>query len=125
MVSVTASAAQQIRIAAADSGAEGMSLRVAAHYDEAADELQYGIGFDEAHTDDLSFESSGISVLVSPLSEEAVQDLVIDFVELSPGDFRFIFYRAGDVVDPPQGSSSCGGCSCGSAGAGGSGSCAS
>lgn len=115
MISVTASAAEQIRIAAAESGAAGMSLRVAAHYDEAADELQYGIGFDDPHGDDLSFESSGISVLVSPLSSEAVQDLIIDFVELSPGDFRFIFYRAGDLVEPPTGGS-CGGCSCGSGG---------
>ena len=117
MVSVTVSAAEQIRIAAADSGAEGMSLRVAAHYDEAADELQYGIGFDDPHSDDLSFESSGINLLVSPLSSEAVQDLIIDFVELSPGDFRFIFYRAGDLVEPPAGGS-CGGCSCGKGGCG-------
>lgn len=113
MISVTESAAQQIEIAAAESGAEGMPLRIAAHYDEMAEEVQYGIGFDEVREDDSQFESCGITVLVSPLSQEAVADLIIDYVELSPGDYRFIFYRADDVAEGKPG---CGGCSCGSGG---------
>jgi iron-sulfur cluster assembly protein len=113
MISVTASAAQQIEIAAAESGAEGMPLRIAAHYDEMADEVQYGIGFDELREDDSQFESSGITVLVSPLSQDAVADLVIDYVELTPGDFRFIFYRADEI---PESKPGCGGCSCGNGG---------
>jgi iron-sulfur cluster assembly protein len=115
MISVTASAAQQIQIAACDSGAEGMPLRIAAHYDADADELQYGIGFDEPHEDDAQYESSGITVLVSPLSREAVADLIIDYVELSPGDYRFIFYRTDDLP-PESGARGLGGCSCGNGG---------
>lgn len=118
MISVTSSAAQQIRIAAADSGADGMSLRVAAHYDEAAHELQYGIGFDEAREDDECIETQGVSLLVSPLSKDAVANLTIDYVEIAPGDFRFIFLHPDDQPVAPAAASSCGGCSCGSGGCG-------
>lgn len=117
MISVTTSAAQQIEIAAAESGAEGMPLRIAAHYDEMADEIQYGIGFDDVHEDDAQYESSGITVLVSPLSRDAVADLIIDYVELSPGDYRFIFYRAEDIP-PAAAAGGCGGSGCGSGGCG-------
>lgn len=117
MISVTSSAAQQIRIAAEDSGADGMSLRIAAHYDEAANEIQYGIGFDDARDDDECIETQGVSILVSPLSREAVANLTIDYVEIEPGDFRFIFLHPDDEMSPAP-ASSCGGCSCGSGGCG-------
>lgn len=117
MINVTNSAAQQIMMAAADSGAQGMSLRVAAHYDEAANEIQYGIGFDEAKEDDECVETHGVSLLVSPLSMEAVANLTIDYVEIEPGDFRFIFMHPDDEEPPPP-KNACGGCSCGSGGCG-------
>ena len=110
MINVTASAAQQIMIAAADSGAGGMSLRVAAHYDESAHEIQYGIGFDEAKDDDECVETHGVSLLVSPLSKSAVDNLTIDYVEIEPGDFRFIFIHPEDDCSTPS-SNGCGGCS--------------
>lgn len=110
MISVTPSAAQQIRIAATESGADGMSLRIAAHYDEAAHELQYGIGFDEAREGDQSIETEGLTLLVSPLSRDAVANLMIDYVEVEPGDFRFIFLHPEELADRPR-SAGCGGCS--------------
>ena len=54
-------------------------------------------------------------MLVSPLSHDAVADLIIDYVELSPGDYRFIFYRAEDIP-PAAVSGGCGGRGCGSGG---------
>ena len=98
MLSLTAAAAEQIHKSAADTGAEGMSLRVAAHYDEAAREMHYGIGFDDKREQDEEIETAGISLLVSPLSREAVEDLTIDYVEISPGDFRFIFFRSAELA---------------------------
>ena len=121
MISVTESAARQIHIAAADSGAEGMSLRVAAHYDDAAREIQYGIGFDEPREDDEHVEAHGVNLLVSPLSKEAVDDVTIDYVEVGPGDFRFVFIHPDDEPAPGGSDSvsgSCGGCSCGTGGCG-------
>jgi iron-sulfur cluster assembly protein len=117
MISVTANAAQQIRRAAADSGAEGMSLRVAAHLDEASNEIQYGIGFDELREGDEEIDAEGVTLLVSPLSKDAVANLTIDFVEIGPGDQRFVFIH--DDETPTGGG--CGSCGCGSGGSGGCG----
>lgn len=114
MISVTASAARQIHLAAADSGADGMSLRIAAHYDEVAREMQYGIGFDEEREGDETVDAHGVTLLVSPLSRDAVAELTIDYVEVAPGDFRFVFIPPDD--DAPAAGSACGGCSCGSGG---------
>lgn len=114
MISVTTSAAQQIHLAAADSGAEGMSLRVAAHLDASSNEVQYGIGFDEPREDDIRIDTLGVTLLVSPLSKSAVDNLTIDYVEIEPGDFRFIFIHPDD--QPKDASPGCGGCSCGSGG---------
>lgn len=113
MVSVTPNAARQIQIAANDSGAAGMSLRVAAHFDEHANEIQYGIGFDEPHEEDQQIEAYGVTLLVSPLSRAAVDNITIDYVEIEPGDFRFIFIHPDDQPAAP---SACGGCGCGSGG---------
>lgn len=115
MVSLTAAAAEQIHKSAADTGAEGMSLRVAAHYDETAHEMHYGIGFDDKREQDQEIEAGGISLLVSPLSREAVEDLTIDYVEISPGDFRFIFYRSGELAKDGAAAATpaeSGGCAC-------------
>ena len=116
MISVTTSAAEQIHRAAADSGAEGMSLRVAAHYDEVACEMQYGIGFDELRDGDEQVDADGVTLLVSPLSRDAVADLIIDFVEVAPGDQRFVFLRPDEGAPAPGGG--CGSCGCGSGGCG-------
>lgn len=108
MIQVTPSAVRQIHLAAEDSGADGMSLRVAAHFDERANEIQYGIGFDEARENDETIELYGITFLVSPLSRDAVVNLTIDYVEIEPGDFRFIFIHPDDGESCAP--SSCAGC---------------
>lgn len=117
MITVTPSAARQIQLAAVDSGAGGMALRIAAHFDEQAQETQYGIGFDEARDNDEQLEIQGINLLVSPLSKNAVAHLTLDYVEIEPGDFRFVFMHPESNELPPQ-KNSCGGCSCGSGGCG-------
>lgn len=121
MLTLTPAAAAQIHAAAATAtlpGGEAMGLRIAAHYDAAADETHYGFGFDDQREHDEAFEIAGITVFVSPLSRAAVVGLTVDFVELEPGDFRFIFYRADDRTDAAPTPPSCGGGDCG----GGSGS---
>jgi iron-sulfur cluster assembly protein len=115
MLSITDTAARQIRQASLDTGAEGMALRIAAHFDDASDEMHYGIGFDEEREHDEEIHSNGLTLLVSPLSRAAIEDLIIDYVEISPGDCRFIFYREGDIEDDDASSTDpcagrCGGC---------------
>ncbi len=65
MITVTPSAAQQIRIAATQSDADEMGLRIAARRD-ADGSLHYAMGFDEARDDDLVVPSEGIALVVSP-----------------------------------------------------------
>ena len=118
MINVTPAAVRQINDAAADSAADGMSLRVAAHYDETSGEMQYGIGFDDRREDDEQVDTLGLTILISPLSREAVRNLTIDYVEIEPGDFRFIFMHPEHTTPAPKPASGCGGCSCGSGGCG-------
>ena len=119
MLTVTPCAADMIRQAARDSGMDEPMLRLAARYDDDAQSIEFGIGFDERREQDEEFDSEGVTVLVSPPSREAALGTIIDYVEYRPGDFRFIFYRAdaqdaaGDDRPAAEG---CSGCGCGPGG---------
>lgn len=117
MITVTAKAAEQIHQAASQSEAEGMFLRIAARrgMDGA---IQYGMGFDEQSEEDVIVNSEGVTVIVSPDNIGLLNGAVLDFVELDPGDFRFIFVNPND-----DGGSSCGSSSGGGGGGGGCGGC--
>ena len=119
MINVTPAAVKQIHMAASDSAADGMSLRVAAHIDEQSGQMQYGIGFDEPRDDDDLVTSLGVTLLISPLSRDAPSDLTIDYVEIEPGDYRFVFIAPSEEKPTkPQSGSGCGGGQCGSGGCG-------
>jgi iron-sulfur cluster assembly protein len=97
MVEITPSAAEQIRNALREQADDDLSLRVAARR-RADGDTEYGMGFDERREQDEQIvTASGIALLVSPASREAVAGMVIDFVEVAPGERRFIFYRAGSL----------------------------
>lgn len=113
MITVTVKAAEQIQQAATKSEAEGMFLRIAAQ--RAMDgTIQYGMGFDEQSDEDITVNSEGVTVIVAPEHTGLLNGAVLDFVELDPGDFRFIFINPND-----NGGSSCSTSSGGSGGGGG------
>ena len=126
MITVTPSAAQQIRAAAIASDADGLALRIAARRD-ADGSLHYAMGFDEARDDDLVLPSEGIALVVSPAHRDLLDGMTLDYVEYEAGDFRFIFINPNDAAadppptadagagpDAPQGcGSGAGGCGCG------------
>ena len=106
MLKVTEEAAKQIRQAAMQSGADDMALRVAAKRD-AQGAIDYGMGFDVERENDLQIISEGVTLLVSHHSKDLLVGTVLDFVELHPGDFRFIFVNpndAGAAADAGSGS---------------------
>lgn len=117
MISVTAQAARQIRLAASQSGAEGSALRVAARR-EADGSIAYAMGFDEEREGDFQvLAEEGVVVLVSPHSEELLTDVTLDFVELEPGQFNFIFINPNDNgCGPGPAGGGCSGCSSGGCG---------
>lgn len=112
MLKVTVEAAKQIRQAAMQSGADDMALRVAATRDPQGS-IEYGMGFDVERANDVQIISEGVTVLISHHSKELLIGTVLDFVELNPGDFRFIFVNPNDAGAEPAEGSGCGSGGCG------------
>jgi Fe-S cluster assembly iron-binding protein IscA len=100
MITVTPDAAQQIRIAATQSDADELGLRIAARRDERG-ALHYAMGFDEAREGDVVVPSEGIALVVAASDRELLEGLTLDFVEYEAGDHRFIFIHPNDAGAPP------------------------
>lgn len=96
MISITPAAAEQILNSAREGNMEGMPLRVAAQKQEDGS-IHYGMGFDDSKLDgDARITSEGIELVVAPTSSGLLQGTVIDYVELDPGKFEFIFMNPND-----------------------------
>jgi iron-sulfur cluster assembly protein len=110
MFALTPAAAEQIARAAAEEPKAGNQpmLRVAAKIDETDGELVYGMGFDDEREDDLVVDGGGIAILISPHSQPLLESTTLDFSEVAPGEFQFIF--RGGCTAPPA-AKSCGSCS--------------
>lgn len=90
MIKITDAAAAQIRVANNNPDVFDMILRVAA-YQEADGSVNFGMGFDTEREADEHLVVNGIQLLVAPQSTPYLQGVTLDFVEMSPGDMRFIF----------------------------------
>ena len=97
MITVTPQAAEQI---ARSAGQPGACLRLAARLG-AKGVIEYGMGFDEQAEGDTQFESAGVKLLVSPGSVELLTGATLDYVELNPGEWRFIFVNPNDPSHKP------------------------
>jgi iron-sulfur cluster assembly protein len=113
MFRLTDAAAEQI-LRAAEIQDDEPNLRIAAKVDEADGEIVYGMGFDEEREHDLTLDCAGVRILIAPRSQPLLENTVLDFVELKPGEFQFVFGEDDDA--PPA---NCGGGGCGGCGAGG------
>jgi iron-sulfur cluster assembly protein len=103
MMTITVQAAQQIRVAAGCSDAQGLALRVAARRDPDGS-IVYAMGFDAADDKDTRINAHGVEVVVAPTSTELLAEAVLDYVELEPGNFQFIFMNPNDPhYVPPKG----------------------
>ena len=95
-ITVTPSAADQIIVAARGSDADGLALRIAAQRDPGGS-LDYTMGFDNVRKGDLALTSEGIALVIAEEHRDLLDGMTLDFVELEPGDFRFIFINPNDV----------------------------
>lgn len=95
MITVTPQAAEQIAKSAPQTGPGEVCLRLAARLDDKG-VIEYGMGFDDKADGDLAFAVGGISVLVSPGSVELLTGATLDYVEINPGEPRFIFINPND-----------------------------
>lgn len=103
MFQLTAAAAEQI-LRAAEVNDDEPCLRVAAKLDDDG-ELAYGMGFDEEREHDQTVDCHGVRILIALRSQELLANTTLDFVELKPGEFQFVFVP-GDETAP----NACGGC---------------
>lgn len=117
MISLTKEAAEQIRVAAEQAGAGNMALRIAARVNDAG-MLEFGMGFDDERSNDAAVDSWGVTLLINAQSAPYLDDVTIDFSEVSPGQSRFVFMKASAGGSCGTG----GGCGSGGCGSGGCGS---
>lgn len=90
MIKITDAAAAQIKVASNNPDTFDMVLRVAA-YQEDDGSVNYGMGFDQEREADEQLICNGVQVLIAASSTPYLQGVTLDFVEMSPGDMRFIF----------------------------------
>ena len=95
MIIITPAAAAQIKLSAEQGKTEGMSLRIAASRND-DNSIHYGMGFDDSKEDDITVPADDIEIIVSASSAEILRDTTIDFVELEPDKFQFIFMNPND-----------------------------
>ena len=102
MFRLTAEAATQIRNATLISNNTEMALRVAAKRNADGD-VEYAMGFDDGHENDTEFSADGVRILISNHSAALLDDIELDYVELTPGEFNFIFVpRTAAAADAPR-----------------------
>jgi iron-sulfur cluster assembly protein len=94
MITITQAAAERIRQSAAESGVETPILRVAARLADDGS-VEFGMGFDQSRPGDTTAEVEGVYLVVAPPSRELLEGVVLDFVEIGPGELRFVFAQPG------------------------------
>jgi iron-sulfur cluster assembly protein len=95
MFTVTKAAASQIRTSAHHSDTEELALRVAASR-KSDGAIEYQMGFDEVGVEDVLLNSRGVDVVFASAQKELLNGTVLDYVEIEPGQFRFIFMNPND-----------------------------
>ena len=117
MFTLSGAAARQIQQSASASPAQELTLRVAAKL-EVDGSIQYGMGFDDAKDDDIQLELEGVRVLIGPEFHELLLDTLLDYVELEPGEFNFIFSRSRPTQTAPTSGAGCASSACASSSCG-------
>lgn len=95
MLTITTDAAEFIRHSAEQGSAQGLALRVAAQRKENG-EIEYTMGFDEATEDDVEFKSADVKIVVAAVYADLLQNCVMDYAEIAPGERRIIFLNPND-----------------------------
>lgn len=100
MFKLTPAAAEQVLKAAKQGGTEGMSLRLAAGQNPDGS-IDYRMGFDDLTDDDIRLNSEGVDIVIAPESVPLLDQATMDYVELEPGQFHFIFLNPKDPTYRP------------------------
>ena len=101
MITITPAAAKQIITSASQGDMDGLSMRIAANRNPDGS-IHYGMGFDDnQHEGDLHITTEGVNVVISEASKMLLEGTTLDYVELEPGEFQFIFMNPNDANYTP------------------------
>jgi iron-sulfur cluster assembly protein len=96
MITVTPAAAEQIRLSARQGRMNDLPMRIAATRNPDGS-IHYGMGFDDNQLEgDIHVTSEGIDLVVSGSSMLLLSGMTLDFVEIEPDSFQFIFMNPND-----------------------------
>ena len=96
MISLTATALEQIKLSATQGDMKALPLRIAIKQQDDGS-FHYAMGFDKQRLPGDNFLNfDGVNLVVSTGSKDLAQGLTIDFVELEPGKPEFIFLNPND-----------------------------
>ena len=85
----------QVHEAARQGGTQGLPLRLAAAR-QADGTIDYRMGFDQGTEDDIRLNCDGVQVVMAPEYVPLLDQATLDYVELEPGKFHFIFLNPKD-----------------------------
>lgn len=95
LITLSASAIEQIKQSSQRGDTEGMTLRLAAKMNT-DENIEYGMGFDEVKDDDAEETIDGIRIVIAADCVELLTGVHMDYVELEPGHYHFIFLNPND-----------------------------
>lgn len=95
MFKITKPAAGRIRDSAHSTDVEELALRIAASR-KPDGAIEYRMGFDEVGVDDTLLNSRGVDIVLTNADKQLLNGSVLDYVEVEPGEFRFIFMNPND-----------------------------
>ncbi|HTT12383.1 MAG TPA: hypothetical protein VMG60_15965 [Burkholderiaceae bacterium] len=120
LITVTPAALAQLRVVIAASDEPDTALRAAVRR-TAAGEIEFGMGLDEPREQDTQIALDDVvTVLVSAASRDLIAGTWIDYLEVEPGEKRFVFFKPAAPDRAPGGNPEQEGraCGCGNGGCG-------
>lgn len=102
MITITPAATEMIRHSAIEGKMDGMPMRIAAKLNPDGS-IHYGMGFDDNELDgDIHIKAGGIDVVIAESSQLLLDGTTLDYVELEPDKWQFIFLNPNDKnFSPP------------------------
>lgn len=109
MLTLSSTANARLLDALDEQDIDAYGLRVAARYLESESRYEYVMGFDDLRDGDEEIPCEGVILLVGPSSQQALANIVIDYVAVEDEQMAFVFTPA----KPPQAASSGSSCQTG------------
>lgn len=96
MITITTAAIAQINYSHQQGHCEpGMGLRIEAKQAEDR-HIHYQMGFDLPQPGDQATEAGGLMLLVSAASQRLVAGMTLDYIEMEPNHYQFVFMNPND-----------------------------